>query len=83
MECMQYTIRGIPGYLDAGFRNLARAEEKSLNTVLLEALEAGMKIFKSRPKNAELLELAGSWVEDADCDAALADMNKIDEAMWK
>jgi len=44
MECMQYTIRGIPPYLDAGLRGYAKREEKSLNAVLLEMLEKGLSL---------------------------------------
>jgi len=83
MECMQYTIRGIPGHLDSGIRYYAQEENKSLNAALLDILEAGLKRFRKRPKNDELLELSGSWTEDADCEKVLAEMDVIDEDLWK
>lgn len=83
MECMQYTVRGVPGYLDSGLRGYAREESKSLNAVLLELLERGLAVFRQRPKNAELLELAGTWVEDPDAEKALDEMRTIDEDLWK
>jgi len=83
MECMQYTIRGVPAYLDAGLRGYAQSEEKSLNAVLLEVLERGLSFFKQQPKNAELMELAGTWVSDPESDKAFAEMRQIDEDMWK
>lgn len=83
MERMQYTIRGIPLYLDAGLRGYAKREEKSLNAVLLEMLEKGLSLFKQQPKNAELMELAGTWVDDAEADKAFAEMRQIDEDLWK
>lgn len=83
MECRQYTIRGVPGYLDSGLRGYAREESKSLNAVLLELLERGLSVFRQRPKNAELLELAGTWVEDPDAEKALEEIRTIDEDLWK
>ena len=83
MDCMQYTIRGVPDYLDAELRAYAQHESKSLNQVLLEMLAAGLGVFRHRPRNAELLSLAGSWVEDADTEKALGEMRTVDEEMWK
>jgi len=83
MGCMQYTVRGIPRQLDAGLRSYAQQEDKSLNTVLVEMLERGLAMFKRQPKNIELLELTGTWVEDPDADKAFAEMGRIDEDMWK
>ena len=83
MECMQYTVRGVPGYLDSGLRGYAQEESKSLNAVLLEMLERGLSVFRQRPKNAELLELAGTWVEDPDAEKALEELRTVDEDIWK
>ena len=79
---MQYTIRGVPEYLDSGLRCYAKNVSKSLNQVLIEMLSTGLGIFRSQPKNAELLQLAGTWEEDPDAEKAFADMRKVDEDLW-
>ena len=83
MECMQYTIRGIPGYLDSGIRLYAEKESKSLNQALLDMLAAGLGFFSKHEKNEPLMELAGTWREDPAADKALAEMRTIDEDLWK
>ena len=79
MECMQYTIRGIPGYLDSGIRLYAEKESKRLNQDLLDMLAAGLGFFGKHKKNESLMELAGSWQEDPAADKALAEMRMVDE----
>ena len=79
MECMQYTIRGIPGYLDSGIRLYAEKESKSLNQALLDMLAAGLGFFGKHKKNEPLMELAGTWQEDPAADKALAEMRMVDE----
>ena len=74
MECMQYTIRGIPGYLDSGIRMYAEKESKSLNQALLDMLSAGLGFFGKHERNEPLMELAGTWREDPEADKALAEM---------
>lgn len=76
---MQYTIRGIPGYLDSGTRLYAEKESKSLNQALLDMLAAGLGFFGKHKKNESLMELAGSWQEDPAADKALAEMRMVDE----
>ena len=83
MECMQYTIRGIPGYLDSGIRMYAEQESKSLNQALLDMLSAELGFFGTHERNEPLMELAGTWREDPEADKALAEMRTIDEDLWK
>lgn len=83
MECMQYTIRGIPAYLDSGIRLYAEKESKSLNQALIDMLTAGLGFFGKHDQNQELTELAGTWREDPEADAAFASMRTIDEELWK
>ena len=83
MGCMQYTIRGIPGYLDSGIRMYAEKESKSLNRALLDMLSAGLGFFGKHERNEPLMELAGTWREDPEADKALAEMRTIDEDLWK
>ena len=83
MECMQYTIRGIPGYLDSGIRMYAEKESKSLNQALLDMLSAGLGFFGKHERNEPLMELAGTWREEPEADKALAAVRTIDEDLWK
>ena len=83
MGCMQYTIRGIPGYLDSGIRMYAEKESKSLNQALLDMLSAGLGFFGKHERNEPLMELAGTWREDPEADKALAEMRTIDEDLGK
>ena len=76
---MQYTIRGIPGYLDSGTRQYAEKESKSLNQALLDMLAAELGFFGKHEKNESLMELAGTWQEDPAADKALAEMRMVDE----
>ena len=80
---MQYTIRGIPEYLDSGIRMYAEKESKSLNQALLDMLSAGLGFFGKHERNEPLMELAGTWREDPEADKALAEMRTIDEDLWK
>ena len=83
MECMQYTIRGIPAHLDSGIRMYAEKESKSLNQALLDMLSAGLGFFGKHERNEPLMELAGTWREDPEADKALAEMRTIGEDRWK
>jgi hypothetical protein len=80
---MQYTIRAVPGSLDAELRRRAKEEGKSLNQVLLEALARGAGLTRERARYRELTDLSGSWKEDPEFDAAIADQRKIDDELWE
>jgi len=83
MQCIQYTIRGVPAFLDASVRTCAKKESKSINQVLLDALSAGLGCFRTPHRNDSLAALAGSWEEDPESEKAFADMDSIDEELWK
>jgi len=83
MEGIQYTVRGVPDYLDSGLRLYAEREAKSLNAVLIDMLTAGLGLLKRRQRNESLAQLAGSWVEDAEANKAFSEMDRVDEEMWK
>lgn len=80
---MQYTIRNIPDYLDAALRGAAREQGKSLNEVAIEALVRGTGLGEPRCRQRDLHDIAGSWLEDAAFDSAIAAQDTIDEEMWK
>jgi len=80
---MQYTIRNVPGYLDAALRESARAQGKSLNEVAIEALARGAGLGERRFRHRDLGDIAGSWRKDAAFESALAAQDAIDEEMWR
>jgi len=80
---MQYTIRGIPSRFDVVVRHEAAVSHQSLNAVLIKALERGLNLGPEPTRYDDLADLAGSWVHDPEFDKAMADMDKVDEALWK
>jgi len=82
-KCMQYTIRNIPDYLDATLRDSARREGKSLNQVAVAALVRGAGLAERESIKRDLSDIAGTWQEDSAFDSAIAEQQKIDEAMWR
>jgi hypothetical protein len=82
-ECMQYTLRNIPDYLDATLRDFARREGKSLNQVAVAALVRGAGLAERERVKRDLSDIAGTWQEDPAFDSAIAEQQKIDEAIWR
>jgi plasmid stability protein len=80
---MQYTIRNIPDYLDATLRDVARREGKSLNEVAVASLVRGAGLVERERVKRDLSDIAGTWAEDPAFDRAIADQQKIDEAIWQ
>ncbi len=81
---VQYTVRNIPAKADAILRQKAHELKISLNEMLLRTIlkEAGM-MPGERKVYHDLDHFIGSWVEDPEFDAVIADHDKIDEEMWK
>lgn len=82
-KCMQYTIRNLPARLDEAIRKRAKEEGKSLNTVAVEALMEAFGLRGDAEAYRDLGKLAGTWVEDAAVDEALAAQRGIDDEMWR
>jgi plasmid stability protein len=80
---MQYTIRNIPKHLDSALRSSARRQGKSLNDVTIEALSLGAGVNGAAIRHRDLTGIAGSWREDPEFHAAIAEQDTIDEAMWR
>jgi plasmid stability protein len=82
MSRRQYTIRSVPDHVDRALRRRARQEHKSLNKVILEALEQA--VATEAPKlHHDLDFLIGTWREDPAFDEAMKDFEQIDEEMWR
>jgi hypothetical protein len=83
IDCMQYTIRGIPPAVDSALRERARASGKSLNEAAVDALAEGSGMTGSRRKRRDLADIAGTWKADKAVEAALADQDRVDEDLWQ
>ncbi len=87
-ECMkknrtQYTLRDIPERLDRRLREMATEYTVSLNRAAISALEKGVGLADQVPAQHDLDDLAGTWVPDPAFDQAIAEMDQIDEDLWK
>lgn len=80
---MQCTLRTVPKQLDAEVRRRAHQERKSMNRALLEALARGVGLQGEAQLQRDLSDLAGTWKSDPAFDAAVAEQDKVDEALWK
>ena len=84
MEMIQYTIRGVSPDFDRRLRDRARKSSASLNACLLEVLRLGMGESPAGvPFDNGLAAFAGTWVEDAATDRALAEQRTIDKELWQ
>ena len=80
---MQYTIRGIPPAVDEAIRERARAEGKSINDIAVAALTEGIGLGAEDVVRRDLSDVAGTWVDEADVNAAIAAQDQVDESLWK
>lgn len=79
----QYTIRSIPKSLDQALRDRAKKESKSLNAVVIESLMNNLALDIKPMRYDDLDFLINSWQEDPIFDQVQADLQTIDEEMWK
>jgi hypothetical protein len=70
--------------VDAALRRKAAEERTSLNEVLCAALakEAGLAGGRKQLHH-DLDDLAGTWVEDPEFDAAISAQDVVDDSLWK
>ncbi len=61
----------------------ARREGKSLNKVAVETLLRGLGLAGDSIRHGDLDALAGTWIDDPEFDAAVREMDRVDEEMWK
>ena len=85
----QLTVRGFDARLARKIARLAEREGVSLNQAALRLLREGAGLAeRSKPENVvgdALDHLIGTWTEDqaAVVEDAVADFERIDEAMWR
>lgn len=79
----QYTIRQVPSAIDRSLRQKSRREGKSMNTVAIEALSAGLRVKGESIRHDDLDFMAGSWIEDKKFDDAIAAQDRVDPKLWQ
>jgi hypothetical protein len=79
----QYTVRSVPASVDRALRRKAAARGVSLNTLILEALEAEAGTSATPRQHHDLDTFIGSWVADAKVDRALAEQRRVDPIDWE
>jgi len=81
-KSVQYTLRGVPDFVDKALRAKARKEKKSLNQVAIEILRQAVAPEQKR-RYTDLDEFIGTWVEDPEFDKAMEEQRQIDPEMWR
>jgi plasmid stability protein len=80
---MQYTLRNIPPALDRALRRRARTHGKSINQVVVETLSRALGFEEHPAKLRDLGDLAGSWIDDPECEAVLREQDRVDPELWR
>lgn len=83
-SCMQFTIRNLPAELDHAIRERARAENKCMSEVAIEALQRAFGVRGDLlPPQRNLSGIAGSWHDSPELAAALAEQRRVDPDLWQ
>jgi hypothetical protein len=81
-QAQQYTIRNVPARLDRALRSKAAARGVSLNTLMIQALEAEAGLTATPRTYDDLDDLFGTWVHDPAVDRTLAEQRRVDPRDW-
>lgn len=78
------TIRNVPQRLAEAIDRERRRRDTSLNSTVLDLLEASLGIGAAGPRTNGLAELAGTWTTEQlrEFEAALAPLDAVDDDMW-
>jgi hypothetical protein len=79
----QYTVRNVSSRLDRALKAKALARGVSLNTLVVQALEAEAGLGSAPRVYDDLDDLFGSWVKDRAVDRALAEQRRVDAKDWE
>lgn len=77
-QCMQFTIRNVPPSIDTALRHRARVRSRSLNAVLLDALEAEAGLAGVKRRRRSLEGIAGSGALEPAVTLAIREQHRID-----
>ena len=80
----QITLRDVPRELDHRLRELARAQNKSLNRTIIGVLMESLHLGDGRDRKRDMSDLAGTWsAEEAEeFDANTRVFEQLDDEMW-
>ena len=81
----QITLRDVPQELDHRLRDLARAQNKSLNRTIIGVLMELLHLGDGSDRKRDLSDLAGSWSDDeaAEFEANTRVFDQLDDEMWQ
>ncbi len=82
-KTVQYTVRNVPQSVDRALRRMSREKGKSLNAVVLEAVSTAAGIGAEPTVYHDLDHLIGSWIDDPETEAALAEQRRIEPGDWE
>jgi hypothetical protein len=77
-KAVRLTVRGVPAQVKNLLVRRAGSEGKSLNTVLVEVLQAAAELRNAPIVHTDLDALAGLWVEDPDFEDAIRAQDQMD-----
>ncbi|HET6423343.1 MAG TPA: hypothetical protein VFG20_06650 [Planctomycetaceae bacterium] len=77
---MTLILKNVPPEVETEMRARAQASGQSLEQVALAALMAGMS---TTGLDEHLRAVIGTWVDDPDFDAAVAEFERVDEKAWR
>ena len=80
---MTLVISNLPVDVDAALRRRSSAEGKPLEEVAMDAMRAGLGLSTRPEKRRDLSDIAGTWVEDPEFDAAMAEQDEIGPETWQ
>lgn len=83
VKAHQYTIRNVPPRVNRALRAKAAARGVSLNTLLVQVLEAEAGVGATPRVYDDLDDLFGTWVHDKAVDRALAEQRRVDPRDWE
>ena len=81
----QITLRDIPQELDRRLRELAQAQNKSLNKTIIQVLVESLHLGDGRDRKRNLSDLAGTWSDEEaeEFETNTRIFERLDEEMWK
>lgn len=80
---IQYTLRSVPERTDQLLREAAAAYGTSINQMALDLIARGVGADAGMVEHQDLDDLIGTWVQDPECDKALAEMDQVDAELWQ
>jgi len=83
VKAHQYTVRNVSPRVHRALLAKAAARGVSLNTLVVEALEAEAGVSGQPRSYDDLDDLFGTWVDDKAVDRALAEQRRLDPMDWK